>query len=326
MSSNKVFNFYSRFESGHRTEYIKFTASQLNGARVKLFAGLFSRKPLLFLMVEECFFIYWLISVVRSIFKLKTVGLVFRAKECTVSNTFKHKLKRFFLKNIKKNQNATSLSIIPFFVCPAIENICDDWIYDFQFCDIDFLYTLTDLVQVKLFVNELNSLANGRKIICAIGKQDESKGFDQFITNYINSESLQKDFSFISGGKISGISDSLITKFEDVGGIIFNKKITDSELVALYEASDFIWACYSPLYDQSSGILGRGLQFNKTVIVRKNSVAESISVNLEASFITMPISSELLFSELNGFTNKELTSSPKLKNNMDKLKCLLGTK
>lgn len=313
------FNFYSRYESGHRKEYIEFTQLQLNGVRVNLLKGAFSRKPLFFLMIEELFFIYCVIAFLRSIFRLKTVGLVFRAKECAISNLLKHKVKRNLLSFFKNNKYIHSLSIIPFFVNKEIEKFCDDWIYDFQFSDIDFLYTLTDPIEVENFSHDIINKAGGRIIVSAIGKQDNSKGFDRFIQTYIASSEIQSNYAFVSGGKIAGISEALINEFENSGGIIINRRINDSELVALYEVSDYIWCCYSPSYDQSSGVLGRAIQFRKGVIVRNGSVAESISCNLGAHYFVMPDRRDELINNFN-LSDIEGSSEHELfKDNINKL-------
>jgi hypothetical protein len=58
-------------------------------------------------------------------------------------------------------------------------------------------------------------------------------------------------------------------------------------LVALYKVSDVVWACYSPEYDQSSGELGRALQYKKAVIVRARSIAENLAANSECLVITL---------------------------------------
>jgi len=294
----EYFNFYSRYESGHRKEYIEFTKVQLQGSRVSLLTGVFNRKPLLFLMIEELFFVFCVICCFRSLFRLKTVGLVFRAKECATSEHLKHKIKRYLLKYFKKSQYIQSLSIIPFFVHPEIESFCDDWIYDFQFSDIEFLYSLTESIEIKHFSADLIVKAKGRKIVCAVGKQDKNKGFDKFIENYITSNKLQKKYLFVSGGKVDEACTDLIKQFEMVGGVIINRRISDSELVAFYEVADHVWCCYSPSYDQSSGVLGRAIQFQKGVIVRKGSVVESISDNLKANYLIMPDSSDELLNKL----------------------------
>ncbi len=272
-----IFNFYSRLESGHRAEYITFSKLKLGGERVRGLQLLSSRKPLLFLMVEENFILYFLVALLRSLFKLKTVGLVFRAKECVVKDTARLKIKFMLFKILKPNKMVTSLSIVPFFVAPELCEICDDWIYDFQFWDVDFLESTVDDNNVGFALSDIRDKAKGRKIVCAIGRQDTSKGFDKFIQLYINSAKLRGEFLFVSGGCVSGVDNVQLRAFEDCGALLWNRRISDSELVALYGAADVVWACYSPEYNQSSGVLGRALQYGKSVIVRRGSLMECLA-------------------------------------------------
>ena len=55
---------------------------------------------------------------------------------------------------------------------------------------------------------------------------------------------------------------------------MIDKRLSESEVLLLQNKCNILWACYVPTFDQSSGICGRALQLDKTVIVRKNSVAE----------------------------------------------------
>ncbi|MEY8216618.1 MAG: hypothetical protein RPR97_19305 [Colwellia sp.] len=271
------FDFYSMSESGHRLEYIKFSEVELGGSRVFGWDLLKTKRPLLFLMVEESFFLYVLVALIRSLLGRRTVGLIFRGRECVQRSSLRLKVKYWLMRTLKRINNIRSISIVPFYVTPKIENICDDWIYDFQFWDKDFLESLTHKEEVDKAVKLIEAQAKGRKIICAIGKQDKSKGFDQFLRLYLSSEVLREKYLFVSGGKINGIDESLVSKFEGSGGLLINKRISDSELVALYKVANVIWACYSPDYDQSSGVLGRALQYEKAVIVRGESIAEKLS-------------------------------------------------
>jgi len=273
------FSFYSRSESGHRLEYIKFSESQLGGVRIAGLSLIKTPKPLLFLMVEESFLLYVLISLVRSLLGRRTVGLVFRAKECVQGNSLRLKIKYAIMRALRHINNVKSVSIVPFFVCPEVENICDYWIHDFQFWDREFLESLTCESEVVEVIEYIKAKAAGRKILCAVGKQDKSKGFDEFIRLYLSSEQLREEYLFVSGGKISGIDSELVKAFEGSGGLLIDKRISDSELVALYKAADVIWVCYAPDYDQSSGILGRALQYELAVIVRGGSVIESLAKN-----------------------------------------------
>ncbi|MFA3791369.1 hypothetical protein AB6T38_09650 [Aliiglaciecola sp. SL4] len=300
IKNKKNFIFYSKYESGHRREYIEYTGSYLGGIRGSLWKGCFSVKPFLFLMLEESPILFFLISNLRSILKLKTVGLVFRAKECLISKSVKHKIKKRLLTYLKSSKYITTYSIVPFYVCEQIKEVCDDWVYDFQFYDLEYLLSLGNCNQKEKFSRKLSENAKNRQIICAIGKQDCQKGFDTFMFNYINCKELREKYLFISGGKIDrkSIDSKLIRQFELAGGIVFDRRVTDSELISMYEVSNYVWACYSPEYDQSSGILGRALQFKKKVIVRKGSVSEQICENLNANYIALPENSDILLSKL----------------------------
>jgi hypothetical protein len=271
------FDFYSMSESGHRLEYIRFSESHLGALRVYGWNLMATKKPLLFLMVEESFLLYVLVALFRSLLGRRTVGLVFRAKDCVQSNSLKLKIKYVIMRVLKYIDNIKSLSIVPFFVYSEAERICDDWIYDFQFWDRDFLESMMDENEVSRTMSKIKNAANGRKVICAVGKQDKSKGFDEFAKLYVESEELREKYLFVSGGKVSGIDDVLVQSFEDCGALLINRRISDSELVALYRASDIVWACYSPGYDQSSGILGRAIQYGKIVVVRCGSVIERLA-------------------------------------------------
>lgn len=300
IKTNKSFIFYSKYESGHRREYIEYTQTFLGGQRGSLWEGFFSSKPFLFLMLEESPLLFFLISYLRSKFKLKTVGLVFRAKECLISKSFKHRIKKRVLACLKSNQYIITYSIVPFYVCEQIEDVCDDWIYDFQFCDLEYLLSLGAHEERELFNKKLLDKANNRQIICAIGKQDYHKGFNTFMLNYVNCKELRDKYLFISGGKIDrkSIDHKLVRQFKLAGGMVFDRRVTDSELISMYEVSNYVWACYTSKYDQSSGILGRALQFQKKVIVRTGSVSEHICQNLNANYLSIPENSNNLLKNL----------------------------
>jgi hypothetical protein len=291
---NKKFNFYSRFESGHREDYINFTKSNLGGNRTTLIYGFLNSKPLLFLMIEECFMLYCIIAFIRALLGFKTIGFVFRAKKCIASKQINHKIKVILLKYFKKFQNISSISIVPFYTCEGIAEICDDWLYDFQFWDMGFLEKNIQKTIVDSNVEYIKGIAKGRKVICAIGKQDQNKGFDVFSSLYILNKHLQEEYLFVSGGVINGILTSQIEKFISAGALVINERITNEMLIALYKSADLIWVCYSPNYDQSSGVLGRAIQYKLPVIVRTNSVVENIVDNLKHEKIAVDLKTPIL--------------------------------
>lgn len=280
------FDFYSRTDMGHRAEYVKFCQSQLGGRRVGVRAMLVTNKPLLFLMIEENFILYFCIAILRSLFGLKTTGLAFRAKECVESKDAKLKVKYILLRVLKTIGRVKTLSIVPFFAYPKAEEVCDDWVYDFQFWDREFLESITEIHAVNSTVKKILEIANGRRVVCAVGKQDIDKGFDFYAMTYSNSKALRDEFLFVAGGKIQGIDKKTVSTFKNHGGYLIDRRISDDELVALYHVADVVWACYTPIYDQSSGVLGRALQYGRTAIVRKGSLASILAVKQSESVIT----------------------------------------
>ena len=277
------FYFYSRFDSGHRKEYIKYCEEELSGERLYMFSSFFKRKKIIFLMIEECFLAYFFISIIRSLFRMETYGLLFRGLEVIEKHSLRHRIKYFLLCILKCNPYIKTISIIPFFIAEKLDEIADDWIFDIQFYDLDFFRrTAIDNVKEDIAIKVLPKLKlNGRKIICALGRQDINKGSKEFVRIYNEYESLRDKFIFVMAGACSGISQSDCEKFESNGGILINRNISNGELLRLYEISDLIWACYSPKYNQSSGIFGRALQLNKMVIVRVGSVTEKICLSID---------------------------------------------
>jgi hypothetical protein len=57
----------------------------------------------------------------------------------------------------------------------------------------------------------------------------------------------------------------------NAGAIVVDRFVSDDELASLYSCADFMWSCYSPTYNQASGIFGRAVQYGVPSIVRKGS-------------------------------------------------------
>jgi hypothetical protein len=77
---------------------------------------------------------------------------------------------------------------------------------------------MTDVNEVNRAVELIEEQTQGRKVVCAIGRQDKSKGFDQFFHPYLSSKVLREKYLFVSDGVISGIDETLTREFEGLGG------------------------------------------------------------------------------------------------------------
>jgi glycosyltransferase involved in cell wall biosynthesis len=270
------FNFYSNNDDGHRREYADFTQKYLHGTRVSLRDGTLRRDPLLFLMVEDDFFKFFIVSVVRSLFGLKTSGLTFRAHYCIGSHSPKHIVKFAMMKFLNFFRYTNTISIIPFEIEPRLKGLCRSSLYDFQFWDLSYCISNANAEEIEHFYSKFLSVSAGKILVSAIGKQNKDKGVDSFIKLYNENENIRSKFCFLIAGKITDVEEAELDEFVRNGGIAINRYVSDEEIFAVYKASGFIWCAYSPSYDQSSGVLGRALQFGKTPIVRSNSVAERI--------------------------------------------------
>lgn len=290
------YNFYSRYETGHRKEYIEFVSGFLNGHRASLLIGAFSRKPFLFLMIEELFFIFVLVAMIRSVFGCRTSGLSFRAHVCIDSKALKHRVKLYALRFLKLNRFVKVLSIVPYGTCPGLERLCDGFIEDFQFNDIDYLLSKVNQSEFSEVVQCLNDISHEKYLISAIGKQNYDKGVDNYIRLFNENLSLRQKYIFLIAGKVEDVDLKDLELFKENGGLVFDRFISDSELCAIYSVSDVIWCCYAPNYDQSSGVLGRAIQFGKRPIIRLNSVAHKICQLKNVDYVTVE---RLLYSDIN---------------------------
>ena len=73
--------------------------------------------------------------------------------------------------------------------------------------------------------------------------------------------------------------------------------------------SQFIWCCYSPEYDQASGVFGRAVQYGCIPIVREHSVIHKFCINEEINCIAYnpenPVDIEYSVSNFNNeYVNK----------------------
>jgi hypothetical protein len=289
---------YTKSLDGHREAYLNFLLNLFPSKRVNRIDALFSKQPILFMMIEESFFFYFLTAVMRAILGKRTVGLLFRPKPAAEGKSLRLRIKRLMLQFLKSISSIQTISIVPFNINPEFNNIADSWIYDFQLWDLEdseldkFVKYQTDSLD-KTINNPLNK---SHPVITAIGKQDKNKGFDKFIKSAtLNAGKAE----YVFGGKVHESQKKLINKFVAIGGVCNDRLVSDDEILQLYSISSAVWCVYSSEYDQASGILGRAVQLDIPVIVRENSMMhkfcqiESISFICDKDLETQLVNNEL---------------------------------
>jgi len=176
---------------------------------------------------------------------------------------------------------------MPFAVFPCFEEVATGWIYDPQLWDLlhcgfsenDAFPMLPDLLSAK---------SSGRRIMIALGGQSWGKGFDYLVDLWCSSAEVRENFLFVVAGKNNGYSAQKAEMFVQRGGLLINRHLAHGELMYMYRCADIIWSCYSPVYNQASGIFGRAIQFGVPVIVRKGSYLENLGGILFHPTLALP--------------------------------------
>jgi hypothetical protein len=269
---------------GHRREYIALFEDIARSAGVEVsaeylnFAHIFRNAALFSPMLEEHTGRFAFIAAARGLLGKRSSALIFRPAEAARSGALKHMFKKIMLRAIQLLPGVSVLTILPFSLDPAFATVAKGWIYDPQLWDWSTrgpVETKTDLVTT------IESKADGRQIMTALGAQNEGKGFD-FLSRLLSQRAeLAGKFLFVAAGKVAPGSRSAAEAFQAAGGLLVDRFITDDELQGLYDASDVIWACYAPSYDQASGILGRAVQVGVPTLVRRGSFVERLATELD---------------------------------------------
>ncbi len=286
---------------GHRASYLHLFQSIFDATRVENpFMMLFSRKPLLFLMLEGAFVKFTVVSIIRKMMCLRTGCLLFRPGPVVLRSTVKMKVKHFILSFLKNIKGISVITILPHSLDSRFTRISDLWIYDPQLWDInkDEFYSKIPS-ELCGYADRLDS-----NLVVALGRQDGKKNFSGYHRAVIDlHDSVKKHLHFVVAGKVHPSLTSQAIDFSQQCGILINRFVDDDEINWFYLNSRFVWSSYSIDYDQASGIFGRAIQFNLMPIVREGSYIHLLCLKenffhlTETEFVNL--TSERLLSLLN---------------------------
>lgn len=273
---------YSCTDAGHRGDYVRFLMTLLPAERRSALALPTAREPVLFLLIEDSFVFYVLVAVIRALWGRRTVGLLFRPMPALTGTTIRLRCKRLLLRLLRFLPQCRTLTILPFSLEPRFGEIADGWIHDLQLWDLspEEREAVSSTRERQSYGNapfdEIEAAAGGRKVVCAIGRQDADKGFDVFTRTYADHPCLREVALFAVGGKVATVLQHRISPFETAGGWTLDKYLQADQLLVLYACADLVWCCYSKDYDQASGIFGRAVQLGIPVVVRPGSLLERL--------------------------------------------------
>jgi hypothetical protein len=227
--------------------------------------------PLIIPMLEQRTMKNLAVMAMRALRGRRTLCLVLRATYAVRSRGVGFAVKRALLRVVRRLPGAGLLSILPVALEPRTGALLTGWIYDPEICD------LGEDVLLRTPAPEIAALrdrAAGRMIVVALGRQVEGKGFGFFCDLWAASPEVRERCLFVSAGTVAPELAAQAERFAAAGGVLMNARISDGQLFDLYAVTDAVWCCYSPEYDQASGIFGRAVQFGKTAIVRRGSYVE----------------------------------------------------
>jgi hypothetical protein len=216
-----------------------------------------------------------------------TIGLFFRPGDCFIEGSIKATIRRLLFSFVSRLPHVHILSILPPEVFPRLHEVATDWIYDPQLWDLEYLNDVSAEPGPKI-VDQLATASRGRRFLIALGAQNKIKGFDYLVDVWCASPRLREEYIFVVAGKLAAASAAQAKRFVDLGGILINERITNGELLYLYQKADIIWSCYAEGYDQSSGIHGRAVQLGIPVVVRNDSCIDRLGKLLAYPSLGLP--------------------------------------
>jgi hypothetical protein len=219
-------------------------------------------------------------AAARSFMGRKTIGLFFRPGDCFIEGSLKSAIRRLLFRFISRLPHVYILSILPPQVFPRVQEVATDWIYDPQLWDLHYFDEMSAEPSEPI-VNAITVAARGRRLLIALGTQSKTKGFDYLVDIWCASPRMREQYLFIVAGKVANSSAPQAKRFVDLGGMLVNQRIANSDLFYLYTAADIVWSCYAAWYDQSSGIHGRAVQLGIPVVVRSNSCIDRLGKLLD---------------------------------------------
>lgn len=276
-------------EQGHRREYLRLfeglileRGARVESRRLKL-RDLLSKDVVFSPMLEDHSIKFLVVSLFRSAFGLRSTSLMFRPREAVESSDFKHRIKCYILSFVKSVKSINIITILPFSLNESFSRVADDWIYDPQLWDI----LGRDLSESELS-QSARRLASGRKVVVALGSQNREKGFHYFSDIWCADPALRNSYLFVCAGRVSAESKEYAESLSSAGALVADRFVSDEEVLSLYGVADYVWACYSPNYDQASGIFGRAVQAKRLAFIREGAYVGALAEAIGHPVISIP--------------------------------------
>lgn len=231
------------------------------------FGRLLRAEKLMFGTLDDDVRGFILVALARAMLGRRTAGIFMRPQSCFFPGA-RGWIKRQLFRALRRVSRVTILSLLPFEAAPELRLVATRAVHDPQLWDI---LDEDDPVDAVL-LDEIMTAAAGRPVLSFLGTVNEGKGFGQLAAIVAADPTLTQKLCVVIAGRVQQDSAAGAAAVAKAGGIVWDRRISDAELAALYRASSGVWACYHPDYDQASGIFGRSVQRGRRPVIRDGAV------------------------------------------------------
>lgn len=208
-----------------------------------------------------------LVALARAVLRRRTSGIFMRPQSCFFPGA-RGWIKRQLFRVLRAVPRVSTLSLLPFEAAPELRAVATHAVHDPQLWDV----VDDDEAIDEALMADVVAAAAGRPVLTFLGTVTEGKGFGHLAAMIAADPTLVRKICVVVAGRVNPESAADAEAVEKAGAIVWNRRISDAELAALYHASSGVWACYHPEYDQASGIFGRAVQRGRRPIIRDGAV------------------------------------------------------
>lgn len=206
------------------------------------------------------------VIVARALLGRKSCALFLRPNTC-LEPGFKSRTKWGIFAILSRLPQQTLLSILPFELTPGLKNVATAYVHDPQFWDqID-----ADVEPDDAATQLIEDSRSGRPLMAYVGGMTPAKAFPYFAELYAGSAELQNALAVLALGSPHADCRTSVEQLKSTAALVWDRRVSDEEILSAYCTSDIIWVHYAPGYEQASGIFGRAVQWQCRVILREGS-------------------------------------------------------
>lgn len=280
---------FQKDKTGHRSGYVEILKKYFKIEEISVKENSFIEKlrlvnlkdKLLFPTIDDSYLTFIFVSISRAVLKRETIGIFIRVEKCLKEKKgFFQSIKFTFFWFFKFVPKIHLVTITPHEVNNNYSKISHYGIWDFEFWD----KSVNEPKQnIEITCQEFYQVSEGRKLLIAfIGRFEDIKGASEFL-------GILKVYSDMYKGIITGIIpanfQSMVSSVSNL--TLVNRYVTDQEIEHVYSKADIIWCRYDESYDQMSGVFGRAVQYNKKVMIRRDSLISRFCI-ADKSNIDLP--------------------------------------